>query len=144
MRRFYSWLFSLFNKSRKNQVLALVQNVASLELTPEEVVVMKAPPGFAVYGNIVISGNSIPQITYQVFDESYRDFVQVYAFASLPDKISSKSMLIKTDDNGQNPIPTEIETKPIYLSPFWFWLDAVTHYFPILKESRIPKVSNYV
>ncbi len=144
LRRLYHWFIDLFNYKPKNQVLKIIHGIAALELTPMENVIMKAPQEFEVYSDFKISGNSMPLIEYKVFDETNQDFVNVSVVLQIPDKIRPSAKLLKTDADGLNPVPTEIELNDEWLHPFYFWMGAVSYYWPLVKESRIPKVSTYV
>lgn len=138
------WRFT--KKSEKvSWVKTLISHVAELELAPDECVILKKPCP-SVYGNVTITGNGIPQFTYTTFDFDHQDFVKVTVTCGLPDKVNLLAELLKTDENGQNPVPVDMELGHTHkhFIPFFKLAKYLEQYFPLVKESRIPKVNTYV
>jgi hypothetical protein len=128
MAAYLFWFDGHFKRPRPSQsqlVHALVAGTAGLELAKGDA--RKLPPLAGVYGSFIIAGNSLPEISYQVFDDALMEFVHVTVYAALPDHLTFEC---RTDDLGP------VVTKPEYERPFRDLLMHLYAYFPLMAEPK--------
>jgi len=129
MAAYLIWFDRHFKRRRPSLselVRSLVSNTAGLELAKGETRML--PPFAGVYGGgFRISGNSLPCIEYQVFDDALMEFVFVTVYVALPDKVTFET---RTQDLGK------VETKPEYSAPFYKLMQHLYAYFPLMAEPK--------
>ena len=112
-------------------VSRIVQGTSALELTKEEF--RELPPIEGMYGEhgangaVILRGNSLPELSYQVFDERLMEFVHVTVTLALPDRVEFRAV---TDDLG------EIQVRPEYSRPFYRLARHLAAYFPLMSNKR--------
>lgn len=126
------WLSRLALRLSAPTQIDLVKNVvcgtASLELVKDETRTL--PPYAGMFSHVILTGNSLPIFTYQVFSKKLMEFIAVRVEISLPDRIQYRAFLC-------DEFPTlkeEIECLDSYRKPFELLLINLYNYWPLRKK----------
>lgn len=122
---------SAYSKPSVEDVISkLVMHTSSLELTIDEFVEFAPIKGCT--GAFRLTGNSLPVVTYRVFEKSIMEFIQVRVEVARPDQIRFVSTIESTTAPLRN--GEVVETKDKYKEPFNQLSQHLHQYFPYFKK----------
>jgi hypothetical protein len=110
-------------------VLSLVLNTAALGLQKNQYVELAPIKGTC--GNFKLSGNSLPNFVYTVFEKKIMEFIEVRVEVSRPDRIQFTSKIKSTDEKQHG---KEVETIEKYKEPFYKLANHLYRYFPYTMD----------
>jgi hypothetical protein len=133
LRAFAEWLLFKCPQNQLEIVLSLVLNTASLELKPWDSVELAPIKGCC--GPFKLYGNSLPVITYRVFEKAIMEFILVRVEIARPDRIT---YLAKIDSvTAPERHGESVEVKPKYKEPFQKLALQLFRYFPLYKTIKV-------
>jgi hypothetical protein len=131
IRRFKEWRRA---KQLARLVRPVIAGVASLELLKGQSRTLAPVPG--MHGDVVVSGNGLPEFRYMTFDKALMEFITVKANISLPNKIELRCFHpIDNNPNMQIGTPAKFE----YTAPFMQLMRHLAAYFPLVKDETAVK-----
>ncbi len=131
-RKIIAWLQPRCIPYLDEIVTGLILNTASLELKRDEFAEFAAVKG--MYGPFRLWGNSLPVITYTVFEKELMEFVKVRVQIAKPSTIRFEASIDSTtapERHGEG-----IECKEAYKKPFWSLSIYLINYFPYCRSDQ--------
>lgn len=124
------WALVLSAPPKSDLVKNIVCGTAALELLKEQSRTL--PPFDGMYSHIVLTGNSLPVFTYQVFSKGLMEFILVRVEVSLPDRIHYRAFICEEFPKAKK----EIECLDSYCKPFELLLINLYNYWPLRKKDE--------